>query len=219
MERRIVLTADGSHSLRVDDLNEQYHSQFGAITESRHVFIKSGLSQLETLSLNILEVGFGTGLNALLSAIYSEENKGPRIFYTGIEKYPLSLEEWSLLNYADHLGREWTSLFHELHGCPWDSQVELTERFQLLKLKLDIKDWKADRKYDLVYFDAFAPEVQPELWNSDIFARIYENMYEGGLLLTYSVKGSIRRVLEETGFKAEKLEGPPGKRHILRATK
>ncbi len=219
MKRKIVQTADGSHSLRVDELNEQYHSQFGAITESRHVFIQSGLSQTLAENLNILEVGFGTGLNALLTAIYSEEKQGPRIVYTGIEKFPLSREEWSALNYHDILGREWTSLFQKLHECPWNSVESLTERFRILKLEKDLRDWESREKYDLVYFDAFAPDVQPELWSAAVFAKIYENMNAGGLLLTYSVKGSVRRCLEETGFSTEKLKGPPGKRHILRASK
>ncbi len=220
MERKIIITADGSHSLFIPSMDENYHSVHGAIGESIHVFIKAGLHQCEKLNIRILEVGFGTGLNALLTLI---ETKGSNISvnYTGIEKYPLISEEYSNLNYPDILGEEYKANFLKMHTCDWEKDEEIKENFILRKIKADLThyEFNEENNFDLVYFDAFAPNKQPDLWNIDIYRRIYNICSEGAILVTYCAKGIVRRELVSAGFYAERLPGPPGKFEMLRAIK
>lgn len=220
MENKIIITGDGSHSLFVPEINEHYHSSFGALSESRHVFIETGLRfRFSKLSIiNILEVGFGTGLNALLTCL---EAKNQRIGYTAIEAFPLTIDMIQQLNYPKLLeDRRAGEIFSKLHQAKWEQPSSITEQMILTKKKVLLEAAHfAPRSFDLVYFDAFAPEVQPELWTAGIFERLFGWLTTGGILVTYSSKGTVKQNLRTAGFAVERLAGPPGKRHILRATK
>lgn len=219
MKRQILTTKDGSKTIHFPEWNESYHSQHGAITEALHVYIKSGLDyriKLEPLkSLSVLEMGFGTGLNAYLTYKYAREN-GLSINYSSIEKYPMPDEEVSLLNYAEESD---TSVFEQLHTVPWDEFISIAEHFQLKKLQMDIDSFKTDEKFDVIFYDAFGPRVQPHLWNMSILETMYSVLNPNGVWVTYSCKGSVRRALTDLGFYVEKIPGPPGKREMLRAIK
>ena len=225
MKRIIERTEDGSATLFVPELNEHYHSVKGARTESQHIFIDMGLKASTAIQPHILEIGFGTGLNALLTLETAEQEKRP-VHYTGIELYPLSWEEVDILNYSNN------PLFKELHTASWNKDVNITPCFTLHKIKGDVNRVISDKQlavigeppanysFDLVYFDAFAPEKQPELWSEELFRNIYSCMNYNGILTTYCAKGVIRRLLQVVGFTVERLPGPPGgKREILRAGK
>lgn len=225
MKRIIERTEDGSATLFVPELNEHYHSVKGARTESQHIFIDMGLKASAAIQPHILEIGFGTGLNALLTLETAEQEKRP-VHYTGIELYPLSWEEVDILNYSDN------PLFKELHTASWNKDVNITPYFTLHKIKGDVNRVISDKRltviseppanysFDLVYFDAFAPEKQPEMWSEELFRNIYACMNDNGILTTYCAKGVIRRLLQAVGFAVERLPGPPGgKREILRAGK
>lgn len=225
MKRIIERTEDGSATLFVPELNEHYHSVKGARTESQHIFIDMGLKASTAIQPHILEIGFGTGLNALLTLETAEQEKRP-VHYTSIELYPLSWEEVDILNYSNN------PLFKELHTASWNKDVNITPCFTLHKIKGDVNRVISDKQlavigeppanysFDLVYFDAFAPEKQPELWSEELFRNIYSCMNYNGILTTYCAKGVIRRLLQAVGFTVERLPGPPGgKREILRAGK
>lgn len=217
-----VITADGSHTLYVPELKEHYHSTYGAISESLHVFIESGFRKVisEKDTLSILEVGFGTGLNAFLTWIEAEAEK-KKVFYTSIESDPVEESVWSVLNYPDYFcSTDYRAVFRKLHYSDWDREEVISYFFTLLKLRMKIEDYHhPDKKFDLVYHDAFGPEVQPELWTKDILVKLFNSMAPDGILVTYSSKGSVRRTMKEAGFSVEKLPGPAGKRHITRAIK
>ena len=201
MQRIIEKTEDGSATLFVPELNEHYHSVKGARTESQHIFIDMGLKVSATARPHILEIGFGTGLNALLTLETAEKEKRP-VHYTGIELYPLAWPEVDALKYSDN------PLFEELHRAAWEEEVAITPYFTLRKVRAD------------VYFDAFAPEKQPGMWEEKVFRNIHAAMSTDGVLTTYCAKGVIRRMLQAVGFKVERLPGPPGgKREILRGRK
>lgn len=218
MKRKIIDTGDGSHSIFVEGLEESYHSAFGAVTESMHVFIHAGLMQIRKDPVHILEAGFGTGLNAFLSLELSIREKR-LIHYTAIEKYPLVKEEWEKLNYSRFVTGVPAGALEGLHSCEWETWQEIGDCFRLFKTRQDIRDFHAGTGFDLVYFDAFAPGIQPELWSPEVFSRLHSVMNEGGMLVTYSVKGQVRRDLAAAGFRIEKLPGAAGKRHMLRAVK
>jgi tRNA U34 5-methylaminomethyl-2-thiouridine-forming methyltransferase MnmC len=221
MKVELVTTGDGSSSLFVPELNEHYHSTFGAIAEARHIFIETGLLTKLTHSkeLHVFEVGFGTGLNCYLTFLEAARNN-VKIHYTSIEPNILSEAVTRSLNYTSLLQPSDLHSFHRLHASPWNEVVEISPHFSLEKLNglMETIPLPQDR-YDLVYFDAFGPDVQPELWTEGIFAKIYEATAEMGVLVTYSAKGSVRRALKSAGFHVEKLPGPPGKREITRAIK
>ncbi|TQI71591.1 tRNA U34 5-methylaminomethyl-2-thiouridine-forming methyltransferase MnmC [Gramella sp. Hel_I_59] len=223
MERKIIKTSDGSVTIHLPEWDEQYHSKHGAIQEARHVFLKMGLHHwLESNSkrpLEILEIGFGTGLNAFLTLL--ESNRlDLQINYTGVEAYPVITSEIEMLNYpeaADATSAE--DQFKKLHSIPWEISVAITEKFSLLKNKLTFQELDMTNQFDLVYFDAFGARVQPELWGEDIFNSMYKALRSNGVLVTYAAKGSVRRAMISAGFHVEKLPGPPGKREMLRAVK
>ena len=214
MKRIIEHTEDGSATLFVPELNEHYHSVKGARTESQHIFIDMGLKASAAPQPRVLEIGFGTGLNALLTLEAAEQEKRP-VHYTGIELYPLAWEEVNALGYSDN------PLFERLHTAPWEEDVEISPYFTLRKIKGDANTViHSSFSPSVVYFDAFAPEKQPEMWNEQLFRSLYVTMNTGGILTTYCAKGVIRRLLQAVGFRVERLPGPPGgKREILRATK
>jgi tRNA U34 5-methylaminomethyl-2-thiouridine-forming methyltransferase MnmC len=215
-----IITGDGSTTLFVRDLNEHYHSTFGAITESGVVFIDAGLKPVLQNAdwINVLEIGFGTGLNALLSFLAAN---GKTIHYTTIEAFPVDQNIIEALNFSDFLKSENAgTIFGLLHQVPWETEQIIADQFFITKCHSKIEAIVLpDGHFDLVYFDAFGPEVQPELWTVEIFSKIGKSMKKGGVLTTYSAKGQIRRNLQSAGFIVEKLPGPPGKRHITRATK
>ena len=218
MEREIIITADGSTTIQIKDWEEQYHSKHGAIQEAYHVFIKMGLN-LFADNVSILEIGFGTGLNAFITLLESQKRQLD-INYTGIEAYPVSLAEINQLNYVKELNaHEFEELFKKLHEIDWEIKSVITSNFLFEKKQIQFQNITTKNQYDLIYFDAFGARVQPELWTKDIFAIMYHALKEKGVLVTYSAKGSVRRAMQEVGFKVERLEGPPGKREMLRATK
>ncbi|MDH6309124.1 tRNA U34 5-methylaminomethyl-2-thiouridine-forming methyltransferase MnmC [Dysgonomonas sp. PFB1-18] len=217
----IILTADGSHTLFVPELDEHYHSVNGAIQESTHIFINIGLHQVQKETIRIFEVGFGTGLNAFLT-LTDEYTKEKTIHYTAIEAYPLPLEIITKLNYAEQYPTSGQLLFQGLHKAEWDKVVKITPYFRLKKLTGDLTSFDynlIEESVDIIYFDAFAPDKQPDMWTQDIFDRMYAITAPQGVLVTYCAKGSVRRMMQQAGYKVERLPGPPGKREMLRATK
>ena len=221
MQRRIVKTADGSDTIAIDDLSVSYHSKHGALQESTHVFIDAGLKYYhsqypECGTIKIFEMGLGTGLNFLLSNDYASKSK-VKIDYTAIEKYPLSDNEIKDLNYAELLNE--AELFDILHSMEWGKYIQATDGVRLHKVKGDLEGFGSDELYDVIYYDAFAPNAQPELWTVDVFKKLYGMMTDNAILVTYCSKSDVRRAMISAGFEVEKLQGPPGKREMLRALK
>ncbi len=222
MSLELVTTEDGSHTLFVPELKEHYHSIHGAIQESKHIFIGNGfLSLSPALSeVTILEVGFGTGLNTLLTCQAAAQRQ-VKVRYVTAEPEPVDQEMLAQLNYPGLVGScDERVLFWKIHHTPWDFPYYLNETFILFKNQAKIQDLMlGEEKFDLVYFDAFSPEVQPELWTAEVFDKIFLSMKKQGILLTYSAKGSVKRTLKEAGFEVTGLPGPAGKREITRATR
>lgn len=223
MERKIIYTKDGSPSIEIPELNVTYHSTHGAIRESDHVFIKAGLKTPALANsrkkLSIFEMGFGTGLNTLLTIIEAERSQR-EIYYETDEQFPLDKNTIKSLNYCKLLNREdLQPLFEQLHDCEWEMKIKITENFWIKKTKSDLLKFETSETFDLIYFDAFAPNAQPELWTKEIFEKMFSILDPGGILVTYCSKGDVRRVMQTTGFTIEKLPGPPGKREMLRARK
>lgn len=222
VDRQLVVTEDGSHSVYLPALAEHYHSSYGALAESRHVFIRHGFQQVTTNGskpLRVLEVGFGTGLNALLT--WQEASATAiAVSYTAFEAFPVEEQILSQLNHAEVLGTPTAPVaFSALHCCPWGERQTLASGFSLLKVAARFETFRLSEGYDLVYFDAFSPAVQPELWTAEIFASLFAGMHPGALLVTYCAKGEVRRNLKAAGFVVERLPGPPGKREMTRARK
>ncbi|MEP2056587.1 MAG: tRNA (5-methylaminomethyl-2-thiouridine)(34)-methyltransferase MnmD [Maribacter litoralis] len=219
MEREIITTADGSTTIQIKDWQEQYHSKHGAIQEAYHVFIHSGLDLYKNQTIDILEIGFGTGLNALITLIEFQK-RNLKVNYTGVEAYPVSNDELAQLNYLEQLNAQaLENHFKVMHASPWEEVVALTSDFNLKKEQKLFKDIDVINAFDLVYFDAFGARVQPELWTVEIFQIMFNAVKSGGYLVTYAAKGSVRRAMLEVGFLVERLPGPPGKREMLRAKK
>ena len=218
MNREIIITEDGSTTLYIPELNEHYHSIHGAIQESTHIFIKAGIEYYGQKDIRILEAGFGTGLNAYLSLLRSEELQLP-LDYHSVEKYPLPPEEVNRLHYPDQLPAADPGSFAMLHDAPWDCGEQITPLFHLHKYRTDFRSIQFQARFDIVYFDAFNPEVQPHLWTPEVFSRFAQALKPGGILVTYCVKGIVKQALREVGFTLKRLPGPPGKREMLRATK
>ncbi|MGL5787715.1 MAG: tRNA (5-methylaminomethyl-2-thiouridine)(34)-methyltransferase MnmD [Bacteroidales bacterium] len=219
-----IITEDGSHTLYIPGMDEHYHSFHGAIQESTHVFIETGFKALAKDTVHVLEIGFGTGLNALLTALEADKSD-KMVYYTTLELYPLSEEITNHLNYPSVLGLDSakTDMYHRILGAEWLKEegefVEITPRFFIRKLHVDFTDYRFNANYNLIYFDAFAPDKQPEMWTSTLFDSVSNATEEGGILTTYCAKGVVRRALIASGFKVERLPGPPGKREMLRGTK
>ncbi len=212
----LVLTEDGSHTLRHQSLKELYHSHYGAIQESQHVFIQEGLNHLNLEKVKILEVGFGSGLNALLTALEANERK--QIDYLGLDKYPIKEEFWKKLNYPKLIEDERAkSTFQKICEAEWDEPGSINPNFILEKREVDFFKYRAHRLNDVIYFDAFAPTIQPDLWEPEILNEMFKSLRRGGILVTYCSKGSFQRNLKACGFRLEKIPGPPGKREMIRA--
>lgn len=219
MKREIIHTSDGSTTIHLPDWNENYHSKHGAIQEAKHVFIKNGLTLFENKNVSILEIGFGTGLNAFITFLEAKK-LSQTINYTGIEAYPISVDEILSMNYVTELDAEnEKSIFDKMHTCDWEQANILTPEFSLTKRKQFFETIDDVAQFDLIYFDAFGYRVQPELWSTTIFQRMYNALNPNGVLVTYAARGVVKRSLIEVGFTVEKLEGPPGKREMFRALK
>lgn len=219
MKREIIITKDGSSSILLPEWNETYHSKFGAIQEAKHVFIKNGLDFFQSKPISILEIGFGTGLNALITLLEAD-NKKQVINYVGVEAYPVEINEIQLLNYAEELYvSDKKDLFIKMHESNWGNSNAITDFFSLTKKKQFFNEIRDKNTFDLIYFDAFGFRVQPELWNEEMFERMYQALKSGGVLVTYACRTSIKNAMLHAGFKVEKLPGAPGKREMLRAIK
>lgn len=219
-ERLLVATSDGSHSLYLPAVDEHYHSSHGALLESRHVFIGNGYGEAAALQRNrlrVLEVGFGTGLNALLTWQGSRSAR-LAVAYVAIEPYPLDDDLVALLNYPEQLAvTRARAMFEAIHRCRWGSERQLDEHFRLQKCHCSFSQFEPQGEYDLVYHDAFSPAVQPEMWTRNVFAKLAGCMSAGAVLVTYCAKGEVRRNLRSVGLEVEKLPGAPGKREMTRA--
>lgn len=236
MQRKIITTADGSKTIQIEEWNEQYHSVHGAIQEANYVYIKQGLlffyneyllktsetvchSEFDSKShpVSILEIGFGTGLNAILTMLTAEKLK-LTINYIGTEAYPVSSDELQLLNYTEALNIT-DDVFKVIHNSNWETSKAISKHFSLTKQQKFFNDINDHNCYDIIYYDAFGARVQPELWTEILFEKMYKALKPKGVLVTYSSKGSVKRALKSVGFEIERIDGPPGKRHMLRAIK
>lgn len=220
MKHEIIITKDGSTSIYIPEWDETYHSKFGAIQEAKHVFIKNGLALFEDiLEISILEIGFGTGLNALITMLEAEHRQ-IKVNYVAVEAYPVAFENIVQLNYATQLevpNRQ--ADFEQLHTLPWEETIEVTPYFTLTKRKQFFNDITDENTFDLIYFDAFGFNVQPELWNEVIFEIMYNALKSKGILTTYACRTTIKNAMQHAGFETKKLPGAPGKREMLRALK
>ena len=223
MKREIKITSDGSKTLYISELNENYHSHHGALQEARHVFIDNGLKTVQNYEINILELGFGTGLNGLVTIDeFLKTDKNHVIHYSTIEKYPVNECEVTELSYDSFFDEpNIKEYYRKLHECEWNKTTEVFPNFFFTKYHCDFYDLKdlELHKINLVYYDCFGARVQPDLWEKPLFEMVADKMEMGGLLTTYSSKGSVRRILEELNFKVEKKNGPPGKREMINAIK
>ena len=247
MKHSIILSADGSHTLKLTDFDECYHSSNGAYSEACHIYIKCGVeylwnkileanatSSIQTKSIAVYDIGLGTALNAMATIVWQEQMLAagaevPHILYNGIEKYPIEPEEALQLNYASHINvisiEKLQYVYEKIHRCNWEADVEITPYFTLHKHKNDITT--VEGKYfggingetpSVIMYDTFSPAIQPQLWDVEIFRKIAQNATAGSILTTYCSKGTVKQALREAGFQLQRLSGPAGKRHILRAT-
>ncbi len=216
----IINTSDGSHTIYLPEMNEQYHSVNGAVTESNYVYIDKGFNYHTSKNPKVFEVGFGTGLNCLLTALQAEQNKRPTL-YISIEKYPLEKNITGRLNFGRLISAEARFIFEKIHQCQWNEVVPVSEYFNLFKIKGDLIDFNLTQieNCDIIFYDAFGPDKQPEMWSQHIFQKVYSITSPGGVFVTYSAKGDVRRDLAASGFEMERLPGPPRKIHMLRGIK
>ncbi|MBW8522847.1 tRNA (5-methylaminomethyl-2-thiouridine)(34)-methyltransferase MnmD [Chryseobacterium chendengshani] len=223
MKREIRTTNDGSKTLFISELNENYHSHHGALQEAEHVFIKNGLNLINYCEINILELGFGTGLNVLVTINeYLKTDKNHTINYFTLEKYPINESEIENLAYSDLFDNpELKNIYQKIHQSEWGKSTEIVKGFVLKKIQCDFFDLKNIDlpEINLVYYDCFGARVQPDLWEKPLFEMVSDKMGINGLLTTYSSKGSVRRILGELNFNVEKKQGPPGKREMINAVK
>ena len=220
MKREIIVTKDGSTTIFFPEINETYHSKFGAILESKHVFIDMGLKLFaEKKSISILEMGFGTGLNALLTEIESQKTS-QHIDYVGLEAHPVAANEVAQMNFTDELdAKNGKFIFEKMHACEWNIKNTITNTFSLTKINQFFQEVNFKNEFDLIYFDAFGFRVEPELWSKEMFEKMHHALKNNGVLVTYACRSSIKNDMLAIGFKIEKLPGAPGKREMLRATK
>lgn len=220
METPIIQTTDdGSATLFLPEMNEHYHSVKGALTEALHVYIEMAFKQITSPVVNVFEVGFGTGLNAFLTLLEAEKT-GKQVIYTSLELYPLYWQQVKQLDYPGQIAPESATAFEALHTVLWESHQVITPGFTLHKVNQEWSQYIPDQTYDVIYFDAFAPEKQPGLWEEKIFVKCYNSLSPRGVLSTYCAKGEVRRRMQRAGFTVERLPGPiGGKREILRAVK
>lgn len=219
MKREVVLTDDGSSSIFLPELNEHYHSSYGALQEARHVFIQNGLHYFNKTELHIFEMGFGTGLNALLTLKESITHE-LKVQYAGVEAFPVSLDHVKILNYPQLIDPNLKDDFFTMHAIEWGKPTRINEYFELCKYEQDIREFQfSDSAFDLIYFDAFGFRAQEEMWNIKILEKMYDLLAENGVLVSYAARGQFKRDLKSLGFEVESLPGPPGKREMTRAIK
>lgn len=219
MQRKIITTADGSNTIHLPSWNEQYHSKHGAVQEAMHVFIKNGLHAVKKETIRILEIGFGTGLNAFITLLEAQ-NSGKTIYYSGVDHLPISIEEIEQLNHLSMFEQnQCKEEYYQLQNCNWEQEIQISKNFTLNKKAERFENLRYSNGFDLIYFDAFGPRVQPSLWTEEIFKSMFNALFEKGILVTYCAKGSVRRAMQAVGFEVERLPGPPGKREMLRAVK
>jgi tRNA U34 5-methylaminomethyl-2-thiouridine-forming methyltransferase MnmC len=219
MKRELITTLDGSTTIHLPELNESYHSKHGAIQEAYHVFIKNGLSLFKRESVAILEIGFGTGLNAFITYLESQKNN-LSIDYVGVEAYPVAFDEAMKMNYAAELNAtNSVKFFEKMHESDWEEKQLFSTQFSLTKRQQFFETISDENAFDLIYFDAFGFRVQPELWSVEIFKKMFYALKSEGVLVTYACRTSIKNAMKEAGFTVEKLPGAPGKREMLRASK
>jgi tRNA U34 5-methylaminomethyl-2-thiouridine-forming methyltransferase MnmC len=219
MNTEIISTGDGSCTLRNEHFGETYHSINGAVAESLHIFINLGLRNFSNSNISILEIGYGTGLNAMLTFI-ENQSLGNTIFYHGIEKFPIGKE--TFMPFVSHTPDISAELDTEtaIKFCDeWDSEIEISPNFKLLKQKIDFDAFSPTRKYNIIYFDAFSPETQPEMWTLENLRKIINNLDDNGIFVTYCSKGILKQNLRDLGMIVKRMPGPKGKRHVIRATK
>ena len=218
MKHEIIQTNDGSTTIHLPEWNESYHSKHGAIQEAYHVFIKNGLDSFQGISISVLEIGFGTGLNGFITYLESKKNK-QSVDYVGVEAYPVDLDVAMKMNYPDKIDATQSLVFKQIHECNWEQKIQISEYFSLTKRKQFFQDIQDVAAFDLIYFDAFGFRVQPELWSDAIFATMHKALKPNGVLVTYACRTSIKNAMLSAGFSVEKLVGAPGKREMLRANK
>jgi len=219
LKREFIITEDGSVTIHLPEMQESYHSKFGAIQEANHVFIHNGLNLIQGQPISVLEIGFGTGLNAFIT--YCEGVKSGQIIdYTGVEAYPVTIDEATHLNYPLLLETpNGQQAFEAMHNAEWETKTPISNIFSLIKRKQFFQDINDVNRYNLIYFDAFGYQFQPDLWSVDIFKRMYAALKNDGILVTYACRTIIKKAMIEAGFSVEKIPGPPGKREMLRAFK
>jgi len=220
MDKEFIITEDGSHTIYLPEIGEHYHSIHGAIQESVHIYIEQGLLQTTKKELSILEIGFGTGLNAYLTFCYAKkENRS--VNYFSLEKYPLTETEYLQLNYSNTIFPEYSFVFKQMHRAEWNTVTEISPEFKLQKVHADLLTFQFNSipQFDLVYYDAFAPGKQPEMWTDEILHRVAATVKKDGILVTYCAKGDVRRAFSSAGFQMERIPGPIGKKEILRGKK
>ncbi len=219
MKTEIIKTADGSCTLKNEYFGETYHSVNGAISESLHIFINLGLKNFEESEINILEIGYGTGLNAILSYLenISLNNK---IFYHAIEKFPIDREYFhAFIENTAEISSKISKNIANKFCTDWNTETEVSENFHLLKQNIDFYDFIPDKKYDIIYFDAFSPDTQPEMWSFENLQKIINNLNTNGVFVTYCCKGIVKQMLRDLGLNVKRMPGPKGKRHVIQAKK
>ena len=219
MKREIIQTSDGSTTIHLPEWNENYHSKHGEIQEAKHVFIKNGFEQFNQTEIAILEIGFGTGLNAFITFLEAKKSN-TKVNYVGVEAFPVVFNEISQMNYVDELqATDFESKFKEMHESEWNVNVKISDAFCLTKRQQFFNEIIDVEDFDLIYFDAFGYRVQPDLWSTAIFLKMFNALKPGGKLVTYAARGVVKRSMLEVGFTVEKLAGPPGKREMFLASK
>lgn len=214
----VVMTKDGSKTLFLTKREVYYHSIHGAVSEAKHVYIEHGLRNINKSSLNILEMGFGTALNALVTFVESSK-ANLKINYLSVDNYPINYELVKQLDYPFFLSsQDYESLFKRMHCSDWNQETAISPNFNLFKFKSSIETLSIDRKIDLVYYDAFAPKANYNLWSVEIFKNLSRYLNDSAILVTYCANGQVKRNLKAAGFSLETLKGPPGKREMIRAT-
>lgn len=218
--KKIVIreTKDGSTTLYISEMDETYHSSHGAIQEAKHVFIKNGLELIDKDSIDVLEVGFGTGLNALLTCDFSFRTQ-KLVHYVGLETVPLSEELISKLNYLSHDPKLSPIHFNQIHSSQWEKKVKIHDFFSAEKNNISVQEYQAESNFDIIFYDAFGPRAQQEMWQREIFEKLFETIRVGGMLVTYCAMGQFKRDLRSIGFEVQNVPGPPGKREMTIARK